>query len=80
MRSHVLVHTSQHWEVQLIARLFIKNQFLFTIASGISNLGLEQLTSATHFDEQNKEGQEFTPPSIATLPCAQVKQGFLSIT
>ena len=27
----------------------------FTIAPGISNHGLEQLTSVTHFDEQNME-------------------------
>ena len=46
--AHPLVHTSQHWEVRLLVRLFIKNQLLFTIAPGISNHGLEQLTSATH--------------------------------
>ena len=39
----------------LIVRLFIKNHLLFTIAPGISNLGLGQLTSVTHFDEQNME-------------------------
>ena len=32
-----------------------KSQLLFTIVPGISNRGLEQLTSATHFDEQNME-------------------------
>ena len=51
--AHMLVHTSQSWEVQLIIPLFIKNQLLFTIVPGISNHGLEQLTSVTHFDEQN---------------------------
>ena len=55
MRSHALVHASQNWEVRLIARLFINNQLLFTIAPRISNHELEQLTSVTHFDEQNKE-------------------------
>ena len=53
--AHRLVHASQHWEVRLIVHLFIKNQLLFTIAPGISNHGLEQLTSVTHFDEQNME-------------------------
>ena len=53
--AHALVHASQHWEVRLIVRLFIKNQLLFTIAPGISNHGLEQLTSVTHFAEQNME-------------------------
>ena len=53
MRSHALVHASQHWEVRLIVRLFMKNQLLFTIAPEISNHGLEQLTSVTHFDERN---------------------------
>ena len=57
MRSHAhaLVRASQHWQVRLIVRLFIKNQLLFTIAPGISNHGLEQFTSVTHFDEQNME-------------------------
>ena len=32
-----------------------KNQLLFTIVPGISNHGLEQSTSVTHFDEQNME-------------------------
>ena len=52
VQSHVLtlVHASQHWEVRLIARLFIKNQLLFTKAPGVSNHGVEQLTSVTHFD------------------------------
>ena len=39
----------------IIVRLFIKYQLLFTIAPGISNHGLEQLTNVTHFDEQNME-------------------------
>ena len=51
--AHALVHASQHWEVRLI--VFINNQLLSTIAPGISNHGLEQLTSVTHFDEQNME-------------------------
>ena len=55
LHMHALVHASQHGEVQLILRLFIKNQFLFTIAPGISNHGLEQFTSVTHFNEQNME-------------------------
>ena len=46
---------SQHWEVRLIVHLFVKNQLLFTIAPGINNHGLEQLTSVTRFDEQNME-------------------------
>ena len=53
--AHALVHASQHWGVRLIVRLFIKNQLLFTIAPGISNHGLEQLTRVSHFDEQNME-------------------------
>ena len=32
-----------------------KNLLLFTIVPGISNHGLEQLTSVTHFDEQSME-------------------------
>ena len=52
-KAHALVHASQHWEVRLIVRLFIKNQLLFTIVPGISNNGLEQLASVAHFDEQN---------------------------
>ena len=39
----------------VIICLFIKNKLLFTIAPGIGNHGLEQLTSVTHFDEQNME-------------------------
>ena len=53
--AHTPVHASQYWEVRLIVRLFIKNQLLFTIAPGISNHGLEELTSVTNFDEQNME-------------------------
>ena len=50
-----LGNASRHWEVRLIVRLFIKDQLLFTIAPGISNHGLEQVKSVTHFDEQNVE-------------------------
>ena len=53
--AHASVHASQHWEVRLIVRLFIKNQLLFTIAPGISSHGVEQWTSVTQFDEQNME-------------------------
>ena len=69
MRSHALalVHASQHWEVRLIVRLFIKSQLLFTIAPGISNHGLEQLTSVTHCDEQNMEKNEFLYGSIYSV-------------
>ena len=55
VRSHALIHVSQHWEVRLIVRLFIKNQLLFTVAPGICNHRSEQLTSVTHFDEHNME-------------------------
>ena len=57
VRSHVhtLVYASLHWEVRSIIRLLIKNQLLFTIAPGITNHGLEELTSVNHFDEQNME-------------------------
>ena len=57
MQSHTQAGTRPTTLGSMINRMPIhkKNQLLFTIAPGISNHGLEQLTSVTHFDEQNME-------------------------